>query len=180
MTSPSRYARRHEHIITLALAGRKRSQIAEELGMSRQAVSRALGGARKKNLLPPLERAATRVGQAQTRVSRKEEIVELASNGMPPKDIAVRLGCKPSTVHHYLWKARREEGFKGSFKRGATHELGSSTAFLPRPLADALRPEAEQRGLSVPELARAMLLRIVEDDLVSAVLDDGAEEAAHG
>ena len=112
--------------------------------------------------------------------SRRAEIVALAQQGIAPREIALQLGCQPSTVHHYLWLARREDGFNGRFKTGSPREVGSSSTVIPRRLADVLRPAAAARGLTVNALAQSILARVAEDGLIDAVLDDGAEEAVHG
>jgi DNA-binding CsgD family transcriptional regulator len=169
------YSRRRDHVVALALSGLKRGQIAEELGLSIQAVGRSLSSARKRGLLPTRRKAERPPTKERTPRNRMAEIVRLASEGTPPREIAERRNCAPATVHHYLWKARREEQFTGWFKTGAPREVGSSSTVIPRSLADALRPAAAQRGLTVPEFARIVLARVVEDNLVEAVLDDQDE-----
>lgn len=176
------YTRRREHVVALALSGLKRSEIADQLGLSPIAVGRTLGTARKRGLLPPPKRARVVTETTRPRLKRETEIIRLAREGMAPRDIATELACQPSTVHHYLWKARREGTFEGAFPRGPGREPGSSTAFLPRSLVIALQPAAAERGVTLCKLAQAILTRVADDGLVNAVLDDEPEErrAAHG
>jgi len=180
--TPDCYARRHQNIIALALTGLKRGQIADELGLSRDSVGAILAKARQRDLLPPAKRATPPSSDRQNRLNREAETLRLAREGVPPRKIAVLLGCQPSTVHHYLWKARREGVFEGRFKTGSDDSPGTWSAQMPRELAESLRPIAESRGMTLGHLARTILVRVAEDNLVDAVLDDQDDDggAAHG
>jgi DNA-binding CsgD family transcriptional regulator len=178
--TPARYARKYQHVIALALTGKKRSQIADELGLTCDSVGAILLKARRRNLLPPAKRATPPSARDHNPIKREAESLRLACEGVPPREIAVRLGCQPSTVYHYLWKARREGNFEGRFKTGTEGNRGTWSAQIPRELAETLRPMAEVRGMTLGDLARSVLSRVAEDNLVDAVLDDhDEEEAAH-
>ncbi len=111
---------------------------------------------------------------------RHADVVALAADGMPPREISSRLGMPNNTVHWHLWRARRDGTLKIDFKRGGRREPGSTIAVIPRAVADLIRPAAEARGLTVCALATAVLARVAVDRLVDAVLDDGGEQTEAG
>ena len=112
------------------------------------------------------------MSETKTRRSRHADIVALAAEGVPPREIVKRLGIRSGTVHGHLWKARRDGTLKITFKRGAGREQGSTIAVIPRAVADLIRPAAEARGLTVSALAGAIVFYAAEYGLVDAVLDD--------
>lgn len=103
---------------------------------------------------------------------RHAEVVALAAEGVPPRDIGKRLGMPVSTVHWHLWKARRDGELTMRFKRGFPRERGSSSVVIPRAVADLIRPAADARGLTVSALAGAIVFYAAEYGLIDAVLDD--------
>ena len=54
-------------------------------------------------------------------------------------------------------------------------EILSRTVVVPADILDALEPAAEARGMHVNALVRALITTIVDEDMVSAVLDDGGD-----
>jgi DNA-binding CsgD family transcriptional regulator len=177
----NRYARRHQHVIDLALSGKKRGEIADELGLSRDSVGRVLSKARQRSLLPPARRPIPTGVTIGPRVRREDETIRLAREGIPPREIAVHLGCAVATVYHYLNKARHEGTFSGRFKPGGFSAEKAWTSYLSRDLAERLRPVAAGRGMTLDDLTRSILTKVAEDNLVDAVLDDADDRrAAHG
>ncbi len=119
------------------------------------------------------------MSERKIRRSRKAEVVALAAEGVTPHEIVKRLGIPNSTVHWHLWRARRDGTLKITFPRGGFRgrEQGSTIVVMPRAVADLIRPVAEARGLTVAELANAVLARVAVDGLFDAVLDDGGERS---
>ena len=114
---------------------------------------------------------------------RHAEVVALAAEGVPPRVISSSLGIPSSTVHGHLWRARRDGTLKITFRRGGSfrgREQGSTIVVMPRAVADLIRPVAEARGLTVAELANAVLARVAVDRLFDAVLDDDGEQTEAG
>jgi hypothetical protein len=113
---------------------------------------------------------------------RHADVVALAAEGVPPREIVKRLGIPSGTVHGHLWRARRDGTLKITFPRGGFRgrEPGSTIVVMPRAVADLIRPAAEARGLTVCALATAVLARVAVDRLVDAVLDDGGEQTEAG
>lgn len=116
------------------------------------------------------------MSETKTRWGRHAEVVALAAEGVPPREIVKRLGIPQNTVHWHLWKARRDGTLKINFKRGVAREQGSTIAVIPRAVADLIRPAAEARGLTVSALAGAIVFYAAEYGLVNAVLDDEEEQ----
>ena len=123
------------------------------------------------------------MSERKIRRSRKADILALAAEGVPPREIVKRLGIPSGTVHGHLWRARRDGTLKITFRRGpsvAGREQGSTIVVMPRAVADLIRPVAEARGLTVAELANAVLARVAVDRLFDAVLDDDGEQTEAG
>ena len=59
-------------------------------------------------------------------------------------------------------------------------EILSRTVVVPADILDALEPAAEARGMHVNALVRALITTIVDEDMVSAVLDDGGDTVPTG
>ncbi|WP_020184809.1 hypothetical protein [Methylopila sp. 73B] len=100
-------------------------------------------------------------------MSLVHQIEPLALAGMRPKDIAVRLGASQDYVRAAMSRMRKRGVPIPKFEGG-----NLSRTFDDRGWA-TLRAHAERRDLSVRALIKKTVLKLVEDDLFDAVLDDG-------
>ena len=109
------------------------------------------------------------------RTPDRDRILDLACKGHPPREISAMMGMDANTVSGLLCYERRKGNAIPHFKTGPG--LVGHTRFVildpPRGLRDALIPHAEARGVTVSELAGALLKTLARDDLVDAILDDG-------
>lgn len=163
---------RRDEIVELALSGWYPFQIADRFKVRPAYVSGVLAEFRKRGVEIPLfsKEDAIRARSAET----YERVVFLISNGHPPVEIADSLNVTVQTVYQKIKEARK----KGiSMPRILTFEaikLRIPVAPMTRTL---LEPHASARGLTPIELGEILIRTIAENDLVNAVLDDGA---AHG
>ncbi|WP_296763052.1 hypothetical protein [Sediminimonas sp.] len=114
----------------------------------------------------------------KSRIAHRDRILDLARQGHPPREISEMLGLGGKTVSDLLSRERRKGADIPFFKTGPT---AGRTRFVildpPDGLRDALIPHAEARGITVSELAGALLqTAVAHDDLVDAILDDGGED----
>lgn len=104
-------------------------------------------------------------------VSRMAACEALTAQGMTPRDIARAISTGEGiefdvgTVYSFLNKAKKR---RGPVKH---RSVEIEVATLER-----LAPHAFRRGLSIRELVRQMIETIVDDEMVDAVMDDGATE----
>lgn len=108
----------------------------------------------------------------------RDEIIALARQGNPPREIAARMGLDANTVSCLLSYERRKGAPIPYFPTGPGR-IGRTRFVIcdpPAGLREALAPHAAARGMSISELAGALLLAITRDDLVDAVLDDGGAD----
>jgi len=126
------------------------------------------------------------------RHERNEAIIAMALDGVPPGVIEGRLGISRNVIYATL-RAARQAGrdipifttsgqLPGPYvheerpKRGArpaTHRGSGLHVVIPHDALFRLRSPAIARGMTSKELARDIITRVVDDDLVDAVLDDG-------
>lgn len=97
--------------------------------------------------------------------SRTAAVVALTEKKIPDGEIARRIGIEVSTVAALRCSARR--------KRPA--EENGRTVLFPNDLLDAIRSDAERRGISANELARRIVQVTADDGLIDALLDDEHE-----
>lgn len=99
--------------------------------------------------------------------SKTEAVVALRAQGLSTRQIAARVGIEVKSVSALEASAARPR------QRIGDATVLRTTGFEIDPdIIRALRPFAAQRGMSAPQLARAILRAVVEDDIVGAVLDD--------
>lgn len=101
-----------------------------------------------------------------------ERAAELARQGLCAAEIQVKLGCKRSTIYSAICWARRAGVDVPPRLPQSPYRVGAGAANGDDGLAARLRPHAEAREVSVSALVHAIISRVVEDDLVDAVLDD--------
>lgn len=87
--------------------------------------------------------------------SRKEAVIELTRRGLRPCQIEKETGIDARCATAYL------------------HSAGKRRIIFDEDVIDDLEPYAKPRGLTASEVARRIVLRTLEDELVDAVLDDG-------
>ncbi|RBO54047.1 hypothetical protein DSD19_06175 [Rhodovulum sp. BSW8] len=108
--------------------------------------------------------------------SFRDEAIARAKAGIPPRVLAAEYGVAPRVLHQMLKDARRAGEDIPRFANGApalSPDMTRMTCRIGRATRAALVPAAQARGLSVAELAGALLAAIAEGALVDAVLDDG-------
>lgn len=112
---------------------------------------------------------------------KQDHAVEMARQGVPPRQIASRLSLRAGTVRSYISKARRAGEDIPLFPTGRPdtctcgHSLAIEQEFMAR-----LAPHAHSRGMTVRVLARLLLEQIARDGLVEAVLDDATTHTNEG
>jgi hypothetical protein len=97
--------------------------------------------------------------------SRSEAVQAMHERGLGTNDIVSAVGINRNTVRVILCHERR----------GRARAPTRRTIVVSVDVLDALLPEAEARVVSVNELVRMLLDRIVDDSLVVAILDDSHE-----
>jgi len=104
-------------------------------------------------------------------------VLKLAIQGIPPREIAEQVPLKLGTIHSYLWRARQGGMNIPKFKPPGRRTVGPRLE-IPMHVADALKPHADQRRLTIQALTHALLEVIARDDMVDAVLDDQPKTTA--
>jgi hypothetical protein len=98
--------------------------------------------------------------------SRTAAVLALSAEGKKPAEIEKLTGIKATVV-----TALRRNAFKRCIE-------------FDEDVIEDLAPHAATRGITPTELARRIVLSVLEEDMVGAVLDDGitseAEAMAHG
>lgn len=102
----------------------------------------------------------------------EQQIVRLARDGVSSRDIATAVGVNRQTVYRKV-KLLRERGVEvPNFTVYGKSQPRRRVPLKPD-TRDLLMPHAMRRGCDVIDLAESILVRVAEDDLVAAVLDDG-------
>lgn len=97
--------------------------------------------------------------------SKRAAAIALAGLGLTTSEIAARIGSTVGSVKSYRSQERRRVADRAP-------DATACGLFLDNALANALRPHAARRGLTVTTLAHRLLEAVVEDGLICAVLDD--------
>ena len=101
--------------------------------------------------------------------SRTAAIIAYRRAGASTGEIAALIGISTNTVTALEASAAR------SPKRAALNEHPGRAVLLPVEMFDKLSPHAAKRGRSVTHLVRVILRTLVDENMIDAVLDDGAE-----
>ena len=99
--------------------------------------------------------------------SHTDAVVGLRAMGLSTRAIADRLGLKRASVTAFEHSAGR--------RRPRPAEAVGRTVLFPLEILAALGPHAARRGMHPNSLARAIVAAVVDDGLIDAVLDDGAD-----
>ncbi len=108
-------------------------------------------------------------------MTTRQQVIDLALQNTPPRDIAVMLNRTRATVYHYLFLARRA-GVNIPEFRGGARITTAGYMHISNDTAALLRPHAARRGIPPRDLARRILETVAGNDLVDAVLDDGGHD----
>ncbi len=103
--------------------------------------------------------------------SRTEAVMGLRDQGLNTRQIADRIGINVTTVSALECSATRS-----AERQRRPSEAYGRTVVFPVDVLHVLRPHAARRGITVNQLARDIVSAVVDDDLVTAVLDDGEVE----
>ena len=101
--------------------------------------------------------------------SRTAAILAYRRAGASTAEIADLIGISANTVTALEASAARSQ------RRAASPEHPGRAVLLPVETIDKLSPHAAKRGRSVSHLVRALIQTVVEENMIDAVLDDGAE-----
>jgi hypothetical protein len=101
--------------------------------------------------------------------SRTAAVIAYRRAGASTGEIAALIGISANTVTALEASAARSQ------RRAASTEHPGRAILLPVETYDKLAPHAAKRGRSVSHLVRAIIQTVVDEDMIDAVLDDGAE-----
>lgn len=101
--------------------------------------------------------------------SRTAAVLGLRQLGFSTGEIAHAIGISSKTVTALECGSSRPKR-----ERGEREYLGRAV-LVPTDVLDALGPHAAKRGVSVNSLARLIVCTVVDEGMIDAVLDDGAE-----
>lgn len=93
--------------------------------------------------------------------SRTDAVVALLAKGLTPREVADRCGISVEAVSALECSARNRVG---------------KPVKLPVDVTRILQKPADLRGMTVEQLATKIVTVVARDDMVGAVLDDGAAE----
>ena len=100
--------------------------------------------------------------------------VEARRAGKSNREIARDFGCRLGTVSTYITEARKRGASIPDKRINPNAETRMASLLLLPAQANALKPYADKRGLTLPRLCHALIEEIARDpSLVDAILDDG-------
>ena len=99
--------------------------------------------------------------------SKSAAAAALQAEGLKQREIAARIGVKPSSVGNLTRTGRREAG---------EPDMAHYTAALNKTNRDRLRRAARARGTTMRSLVNELLTVVAEDGLIDAILDDGERQ----
>lgn len=106
--------------------------------------------------------------------SRMAAIAAMDKQGKTPAEMAEAIGVGLLTARTYRSIARRQERIR---RRRLVDQQFRQAIWFDRRVVDALRPAADARRVPVTELVRDLICTIAEDQLVTAVLADEADQS---
>ena len=107
-------------------------------------------------------------------LSRLAEVGELGRQGLSNQAIGERLGLKLSTIQTYMCEARAL-GMPAPPRGSRSYQQRWQQHIGPEARA-ALKSQAKARGMTIGQLATALVEAIARDGLIEAVLDDGDKD----
>ncbi len=103
------------------------------------------------------------------KISRMAAMASMVEEGLTPEDAARITGLKLATCRSYFSIVRRNNPFR--HRRPSNN--GRRAIWIDVDVLDRLQPYATDRRLPMPEFVRDLLSTIADEQLVTAVLDDG-------
>ena len=104
--------------------------------------------------------------------SRTAAVLGLRQQGLTTAQIGQAIGISTKTV------TALECGSSRPKRERSDYEYLGRAVLVPTDVLDALGPHAAKRGVSVNGLARLIISTVVDEGMIDAVLDDGAEWGA--
>lgn len=101
--------------------------------------------------------------------SRTAAVIGLRKQGLTTGQIAQAIGISAKTV------TALECGSGRPTRERSDREYLGRAVLVSTDVLDALGPHAAKRGISVNSLARLIVHTVVDEGMIDAVLDDGAE-----
>ncbi|MFO6448637.1 hypothetical protein ACLBKU_15995 [Erythrobacter sp. NE805] len=101
--------------------------------------------------------------------SRTAAVLGLRQQGLTTRQIANAIGISTSTV------TALECGSSRPKRERSDYQYLGRAVLVPTDVLHALGPHAAKRGVSVNGLARLIVCTVVDEGMIDAVLDDGAE-----
>lgn len=101
--------------------------------------------------------------------SRTAAVLGLRQQGLTTAQIGQAIGISTKTV------TALECGSSRPKRERSDYEYLGRAVLVPTDVLDALGPHAAKRGVSVNGLARLIISTVVDEGIIDAVLDDGAE-----
>lgn len=105
-------------------------------------------------------------------VSRTAAFAKMDAEGVTPEQAAELTGLKLSTCRSYFAIVRRNN----PYRHRRPSPRGRKAYWIDIDVIEALQPHADARRLPMSEFIRELLATIADEQLVAAVLDDGATE----
>lgn len=103
----------------------------------------------------------------------REDVIQRAMEGIPPRQIADELGMEANQVSCILWYERRKGRDIPHANRGPWPRQKRIVLHGVQALREGLFDHAEARCLTIEELTTRLIETLIRDDLINAVLDDG-------
>lgn len=105
---------------------------------------------------------------------RRQLVIDLATEGVRPADIAVRLGITTNTVSNHLSQARAAGHHVEKFKPGPDPKKRADryTIYLSVTAQSQLSKDAALRGTQPALLLRRFVHVVLTEGMVNAILDD--------
>lgn len=107
----------------------------------------------------------------------REDVIQRAMEGLPPRQIADELGMEANQVSCILWYERRKGRDIPHANRGPWPRQTRIVLQGAHTLREGLWVHAEARSLTIEDLTARLIETLIRDDLIDAVLDDGVSNA---
>ena len=102
--------------------------------------------------------------------TKTEAVLALRASGMRMCDVARKLGISPSAASGLEGSAKRK---RKTSERTSAFTTALEDDLIPRSVRQRLWPHAAKRDITTDRLIADLIIAIADNDLVSAVLDDG-------
>lgn len=99
--------------------------------------------------------------------TRSAAALALRKQGLSNAEIAARIGITAKQASCFVYRATHK-------RSGRPYDRRTYNVRISRDVIEDLAPHAEKRGLHPHALARLLVATVVDDEMIDAVLDDGA------